>query len=96
MPSASKKVAEKQNVSQVISYNPKVANVRRANVKLTSIIGLNSAAIQNTVGVEIDLAATIGKGVGDNITKLREVGSDIYVAGGEGAVNRCGIDNIGK
>ncbi|KFZ09174.1 hypothetical protein V502_08878 [Pseudogymnoascus sp. VKM F-4520 (FW-2644)] len=57
----------------------------------TSIFGLNSAAIQNTVGLEIDTAATIRKGVG-------EVGSfgDIYIAGGEGGVNRCGKDNIVK
>lgn len=58
----------------------------------------NSAATQNTVGLETDTAATTRKGVSDNITELGEVGSfgDMYIARGERGVNSCGIDNIGE
>lgn len=92
MPSASKKVADKQIVSQFFSYNTEGAIARWEH---TSIISLNGAAVQNTVGIEIDLAAAIRKDVGDDITEVGSFG-DIYVAGGEGAVNCCRIDNIGE
>lgn len=53
---------------------------------------------KNNVGLEIDPAVTIRKGVGDNITEFGEVGSfgDMYIEGGERGVNSCGIDNIGE
>lgn len=64
----------------------------------TFILSLNSAAFQTTIGGETKLATGIRKGVCNNITKRGKVNSfgGTRVAGGEKAVNRCRIDNIGE